>query len=480
MNKRILFATAECAPFAKVGGLADVASSLPRALRQEGVDIRVIMPLYKKIKIKYQKDLQFVRWTMLRLGWRTVYAGLFTMTYEGVPYYFIDNEFYFCYDEIYVEYNFDIERYVFFQRAVLECMGEAMDFYPDILHCNDWQTGLLPVLLEAHYKPASYWKNLKTVLTIHNLKYQGLYDYEKIADLCDLSHEFLNDYGVTKEGVPNFLKAGLVYSNAITTVSPSYAEEIQNPFYGEGLEYIVQNYAYKLHGILNGLGTEEFDPQKDTYLVKTFDAKTVFAHKPENKLALQKRLGLQEDVSLPLIGMVSRLVDQKGIDLILHVLQEILDIPCQVVILGTGEAKYEGALRYFEQHNPGKMVAYISYNNEVAHQIYASSDLFLMPSLFEPCGLSQLISMRYGTIPVVRETGGLKDTVQAYNYEEHTGTGFSFANINAHELLFCLQRACKLYKEEPEQWKGLMLRAMNVDSTWSKSAKEYMALYKRL
>lgn len=480
MRKNVLFVTSECAPFAKVGGLADVAGALPRALNAEGLDVRVIMPLYKKIKDKYQEKLKFLRWSVIQMGWRTVYSGVFEMMYEGVHYYFIDNEFYFGHDAVYIQYEFDIERYIFFQRAVLEAMGEGIAFSPDVLHCNDWQAGLIPVLLEAHYKRQGLWTELKTVFTIHNLKYQGLCAYEKVAEFAHLNHEYLHDYGVLKEGVPNFLKAALVYSNYITTVSETYAQEIMTSYFGEGLDQVLQSYAYKLKGIVNGIDEKEFDPQTDAYLPFNYDASNVFEGKAKNKKMLQERLGLEVRDDLPLVGMVSRLVDQKGLDLILYVLKECLAIPCQIVILGTGESVYEESLRYFEYEYKGKMVAYIAYNNEIAHQIYASSDIFLMPSLFEPCGLSQLISMAYGTLPLVRETGGLKDTVQAYREDQQTGNGFSFTNINAHDMLFTLEQACRLYRENKTAWQGLVQRAMANDATWGKSAKVYKEIYESL
>lgn len=479
-KKNVLFITSECAPFAKVGGLADVAGALPQALNQEGLEVRVIMPLYKKIKEKYHDKLKFLRWSVIQMGWRNVYTGVFEMEHDKVHYYFIDNEFYFGHDSVYIQYEFDIERYIFFQRAVLEAMGDPIQFVPDILHCNDWQTGLIPALLEAHYKRQGQWLDLKTVFTIHNLKYQGLCGYDKVAELAHLNHEFLHDYGITKDGVPNFLKAGLVYSNYITTVSETYAEEILNAYFGEGLEEVLQSYAYKLKGIVNGIDTQEYNPSLDKFIAFNYNQDNVREGKAKNKKALQIRLGLEEKEDALLVGMVSRLVDQKGLDLILNVLKECLSLPIQMVILGTGDVAYEESLRYFEQQYKGQMVSYIAYNNEIAHQIYAASDIFLMPSLFEPCGLSQLISMAYGTLPLVRETGGLKDTVKPYNQFENTGTGFSFANINAHDMLFTLERAVKVFNEDPQAWDGLVHRAMQVDSSWNKSALVYKSIYENL
>lgn len=478
--KKILFVTSECSPFAKVGGLADVAAALPRALNKEGLDVRLIMPLYKKIKNEYFSKLNFIRWSMVKMGWRTVYSGIFSMEYEGVKYYFVDNEYYFGHRSIYINYDFDIERYVFFQRAVLEAMGEAIDFCPDIIHCNDWQAGLIPVLLKAHYQNFSSWTNVKTIFTIHNLKYQGLYSFEKISDYCDLSPQYMNDYGVTVNGVPNFLKAALVYSDYITTVSETYASEILDPYYAEGLEHVLQNYRYKLKGIVNGIDDLEYNPRNDKNIYENYDVRNYKEKKALNKSLLQKELSLEQNSELPLVSMVSRLVDQKGLDLILHVADEILNIPCQLLILGTGDKIYEDKLRELEYRYKGKMVAFIAYDNVIAHRIYAGSDIFLMPSIFEPCGLSQLISLSYGTLPLVRETGGLKDTVEAYNEHTDTGNGFSFTNINAHDMLHTLEYACHIFKTDKQAWNRLIIRAMSKDYSWKKSALRYIELYDKI
>ncbi len=479
-TKKVLFVSSEVAPFAKVGGLADVVGVLPKALHRLGCDARVIMPLYRQIKKTYGDQLYFMRWTMLKLGWRSMYSGLFSMKHQGITYYFIDNEYYFGHDAIYLDYSFDIERFTFFQRAVLEALGEPMDFEPDILHCNDWQAAMIPVLLDAHYRPHGYHAGLKTILTIHNLKYQGIHGVERIADLCDLPTNYLTAYGVLKDGVPNFLKAGIVYADAVTTVSPTYAEEILTPYYGEGLDYILRNFSYKLSGILNGIDEGEYNPQDDPHLAKTYHPETVFTHKPICKAALQQRLNLEVNPGAPLVGMITRLVDQKGIDLILRVLEEMLYDGMQVVLLGTGDPYYEEKLREMSGLRPGQLSINITFDNALAHQIYAGCDIFLMPSLFEPCGLSQLIAMRYGTVPVVRETGGLKDTVHPYNEFTGEGNGFSFANINAHEMLFTLKYACEVYRRKDEAWRALVLAGMKGDYSWDQSAAQYDQLYDQL
>lgn len=474
---RVLVAASEAAPFAKVGGLADVTGSLPVALNRNFCDARVIIPLYRPIKQKYTENMKFMGWRMIKMGWRSLYAGLYTMEYEGVRYYFVDNEYYFNFEQVYVEYSFDIERFCFFQRAVLEFMGEFMDFEPDILHCNDWQTGMMPLLLDAHYKSNHIHNDVKTVYTIHNLKYQGVHGIELVRDLLDLPDMYISDDLSTQDGAMNFMKAGIVYSHSITTVSPTYAYEIMTDYYGEGLNGILQKYAYKIKGILNGLDVKEYDPSTDLYLKANYTSANFSAGKKENKRYAQKKFELFENEGAPLCVMISRLVDQKGLDLLLHVLDEMLFDGMQVIVLGTGDLQYETRLAEIEKRNKGKMSAYIGYDNEIAHLLYAAADIFLMPSLFEPCGLSQMISMRYGALPVARETGGLKDTVEPYNEYEDTGVGFAFANINAHEFLFVTKYACDVYRNHRKKWDLMVKRAMDGNYGWDQSAKEYVGLY---
>ncbi len=479
MKPSVLFIASEVAPFAKVGGLADVASALPKALRAAGVDCRVILPLYRRIRQQYGDRLRFHRWSMLKMGWRTMYTGLLSLVEDGVQYYFIDNEYYFGQDGIYLDYGFDIERYCFFQRAVLEALGAPMDFFPQILHCNDWQTGLIPALLQAHYWPAGFFRDVKTVFTIHNLRHQGIHSAERIADLCDLSPAFLHDFGVLKDGLANMLKAGLVYADQITTVSPSYAEEILMPYYGEGLDGVLAAYREKLSGILNGLDTAVWDPERDEALPQKYNLDRVAEGKKACRSALLAELGMPEDPARPLAVLVSRLVDQKGLDLLLRVLDELLDTGMQLIVLGTGEAYYEHELRACQERRPQDCRALLCFDNHMAHKLYAAADLFLMPSIFEPCGLSQMISQRYGTLPVVRETGGLRDTVLPYNEYTGEGDGFSFANINAHEFLFTCQYAVRVYRERPEAWAKLREQAMRKDLSWTRSAQAYISCYER-
>ncbi len=478
MNKvKVLFVSSEVYPFAKVGGLADVVGALPVELQHHHCDARVIMPLYKSIKQKHEHNLDFIGWKMIKMGWRSLYAGLYTLTMNGVQFYFVDNEYYFNFDQVYVEYVFDIERFCFFQRAVLDFMGDFMGFEPDVLHCNDWQAGMMPLLLDAHYKKYGYHTNMKTVYTIHNLKYQGIHGIEVIQDLLDLPSEYLTDELSIKDGAVNFMKAGIVYSNSVTTVSPTYAYEIMTDYYGEGLNHTLQRYAYKVSGILNGINAEEYNPSKDSMIPKKYSIKTYEEGKAANKKSVQEQLGLEVNPGAPLCTMISRLVDQKGLDLLLRVVEEMLYDGMQIVILGTGDAYYERSLADIAARNPGKMCACISFDNGLAHTLYAGSDIFLMPSLFEPCGLSQLIAMTYGTIPIVRETGGLRDTVVPYNEFTGEGNGFSFANINAHEFLFVTKYACDLYRHNKPVWNKLIEEGMKADYSWKHSAEEYAGLY---
>ncbi|MBQ6303687.1 MAG: glycogen synthase [Clostridiales bacterium] len=474
---KVLFASSECSPFVKVGGLADVVGSLPVELNKQGVDARVIIPLYKKIKVKYSDKLQFLGWKMVHMGWRSLYAGLFSLEVNGVVFYFIDNEYYFNFDQIYVDYVFDIERYCFYQRAVLDFMGDFMNFEPNVLHCNDWQTGMMPMLLDCHFKKNGYHTNVQTVYTIHNLKYQGVHSIDVVREMLDLPDDYLREDFCIKDKAINFMKAGIVFSNSVTTVSPTYAYEIMTDYYGEGLNYTLQKYAYKVSGIINGMNDLEYDPSKDEKIPMKYSIKNYKAGKAACKKSLQEQLNLEVNPGAPLCAMISRLVDQKGLDLLLYVLEEMLYDGMQVVILGTGDPYYERALVDIANRNQGKMCACIDFDSGLAHTIYAASDIFLMPSIFEPCGLSQLCSMAYGSVPVVRETGGLKDTVTPYNEYTGEGNGFSFANINAHEFLFVTKYAADIYRHHPDVWDKIIETGMKGDYSWKKSAGEYAGLY---
>ena len=473
---KILFVSSEMVPLAKSGGLGDVVGALPKAIRTQGHDARVILPLYKQIKDRYGDQLKFMRWSMNKLGWRTMYSGLFTMEVDGVPVYFIDNEYYFGHEALYLDYAFDIERFSFFQRAILEALGEPMQFEPDILHLNDWQSGMIPVLLEAHYKAHGYHTDVQCIYTIHNLKFQGIHGRERIQDLMELQDRYMTDAAVMKDGVPNFMKAGILYSNRVTTVSPTYAQEIKQDYYGEGLNNLLSDQSWKVVGVLNGIDVNSYNPAEDKSIAKII----LFVHsKPEkaNKLALQEEIGLEQREDFPMLSMITRLTSQKGLDILLHIADELISDDVQLVILGTGDEFYENAFHDLEWYHPDKVRSLIMFDEELARRIYASADIFLMPSMFEPCGLGQMIAMRYGTLPVVRETGGLKDTVIPYNKYDGSGTGFSFSNINAHEFLFAIKDALDTYRDNPDAWNQLIKQAMSSDFSWEQSAKRYIELY---
>ncbi len=477
---KVLFVTSEMSPLASTGGLGDVAGSLPEALRREGVDVRIIMPLYNRIKQTHASQLRFMRWSMIRLGWRTMYSGLFTMEVNGVPVYLIDNDFYFGHDSLYIDYSFDIERFSFFQRAVLEAMGEPMGFDPDVIHLNDWQTGMIPILLEAHYQGHGYHRQARSLITLHNLKHQGIHGREVIQDFLDLPDSYMTETAALKDGVPNFLKAGIAWSSRVTTVSPTYSQEIMTEYFGEGLDDLLKAHRWKVSGILNGIDVELFNPAKDPEIASTYSPKAWVRGKGACKKALQDELGLPKQAKTPLFSMVTRLDSQKGIDLLLHVIDELLAEDVQIVVLGTGDPSYEKRLQDVQGRHHDRMRAVIKFDRHLARRIYAGSDAFLMPSIFEPCGLSQMIAMRYGTLPIVRQTGGLADTVIPWNKYEKTGTGFGFLNINAHELLYTAKEAAALYREDKESWAKMVVSAMEGDYSWDRSAEAYKTLYQAM
>ncbi|MCX7710101.1 MAG: glycogen synthase GlgA [Clostridia bacterium] len=473
---KILFAASEAVPFAKTGGLADVAGSLPKALKKAGADIRVVMPKYKGISKSYTEQMQFIGSIYVDLGWRHQYCGILKLEYEDVIFYFLDNEYYFNRDGLYGHYD-EAEQFTFFCKSLIE-MLPAIDFQPDIIHCNDWQTGVVSLLLDARYKKNSYFKNIKTIYTIHNLKYQGVFPKEILTDLLNVGWEYFTVNGIEFYDQVNFMKAGLAFSDIISTVSKTYAEEIKYDFFGENLSEMVRRRSGDLYGIINGIDFEENNPATDKRLFANYDVDHLDG-KSANKRMLQESLGLPVNNDVPVIGIISRLVDQKGFDLIACVFDEILKENVQLVILGSGEAKYEHMFSEAASHHPDKVSSSIKYDAVLAQRIYAGSDMFLMPSLFEPCGLSQLFSLRYGTIPIVRETGGLKDTIQPYNEYTGEGNGFSFTNYNAHEMLHILRKAIYYYHNH-DIWNMLVRRGMTLDFSWEKSAKEYMDIYQKM
>jgi len=475
---KVWLASSEVEPFIKTGGLADVAGSLPKALKALDVDIRVVLPKYGQIDTKYVSKMEFVGSCKVDLTWRKQYCGIFKLEYDGVTYYFIDNEYYFFRDGLYGLYD-DGERFSFFCKAILEVLP-VIGFKPDIIHLNDWQTGMVSLLLDAHYRnrEGGFYRNIHTLFTIHNLKYQGVFPKSVLSDLLALDWKYFNIDGVEFYDNVNFMKAGLSYSSTISTVSHTYAEEIKYAFFGENLQELIKKRSNDLYGIVNGIDYTVNDPKTDKRLFANYDQKDL-SGKYINKKKLQQELGLEIKADVPLVSLISRLVDQKGLDLVKHMLWELMDLGIQFVVLGTGEKQYEDFFIYAQSQFPGRVSANIKYDGVLAQRIYAASDMYLMPSLYEPCGLSQLFAMRYGAVPVVRETGGLKDTVKPYNVFTKEGTGFTFANYNAHEMKDAVARAIEIYRNRDE-WENLVKRCMNQDFSWQNSAKEYKNLYEEM
>lgn len=474
--KNILLAASECVPFIKTGGLADVVGELPKYIDKEQFDMRVIIPKYRGIPEKYKSEMKFLTNFQMDLGWRKQYVGVFELKLNGVTFYFIDNEFYFNGERPYGEIHEDIEKFAFFDRAVLSCLP-VIGFRPDIIHCNDWQTGLIPVFLHDSFYAGDFYRGIKSIMTIHNLKFQGVYDKKTVMDTAGLSPYYFTSDKLEAYGDANYLKGGIVYSDIVTTVSEQYAKEIQMPYYGEGLDGLMRARSNSLYGIVNGIDTDVYNPENDKAIKYHFGTENFRVNKKKNKVLLQEELGLEKNEKKMMIGLVSRLTDQKGLDLVECVIEQLCAENIELVILGTGEAKYENLFRHYEWKYKDRVSSSIYYNEERAHKIYASADALLMPSLFEPCGLSQLMAMRYGTLPIVRETGGLKDTVQPFNEYENTGTGFSFMNYNAHEMLNTVKYAVNTFYEKKRLWNKMVERAMKADFSWNASAKKYERLY---
>lgn len=474
--KKILFVASECVPFIKTGGLADVVGSLPKCFDKEYFDVRVIIPKYMCMKEEFKNQMQYRAHFYMDMNWRSQYVGILEMEYEGITFYFIDNEYYFSGPKPYGNIYEDIEKFAFFSKAALSALP-VIDFRPDIIHCHDWQTGLIPVFLKDTFQQGAFFQGIKTVMTIHNLKFQGVWDMKTVKDITGLPSYFFTPDKLEAYGDANYLKGGLVYADAITTVSNTYAEEIKTPFYGENLDGLLNARANSLRGILNGIDYDAYNPETDPMIAKNYNARNFRKEKSKNKRALQEELGLEVNDKKFLLGIVSRLTDQKGFDLINYMMDEMCQQDLQIAILGTGDEKYENSFRYFAWKYPGKVSANIYYSDPLSHRIYAGCDAFLMPSLFEPCGLSQLMALRYGTVPIVRETGGLKDTVWPYNEYEGTGTGFSFANYNAHEMFNTVKYAHWVYTEKKREWNKIIDRAMAADFSWQASALKYQELY---
>lgn len=473
---KVLFLTSEADPFIKTGGLADVAGSLPKELVKKGIDIRVAMPLYSTIGQIYRKKMKKIKEYYVDLDWKHQYAGVYTLKWDGLTFYFIDNLEYFDRPNAY-GYDDDAERFIYLSKALTQ-LPKEIDFKPDIIHANDWHTALVNIYINDFKKGDNFYKDIRSLFTIHNLKYQGVFDSGYLT-LTGLDGYYFNEHDLKYFDAINLMKGGIVHSTAFNTVSENYAEEIKYPFYGEGLDGVIREYQDKLSGIVNGIDYDIWNPKTDKNIDQNYDIKSI-DKKVLNKTKLQEEYGLPVDKDIPMIAICSRLTSMKGFDLIRYILDELLQEDIQLVVLGTGDYTYEEMFKYFEWKYPNKVAARIYYDGDESHKLYAASDLFMMPSISEPCGISQLIAMRYGSLPIVREAGGLKDTVTPYNKYTGEGTGFSFENINAHELLFATKSALDLYKNDKKAFNKLINNAMAEKNDWEESSKKYIDLYEKI
>ncbi len=474
--KNVLFIASEGVPFIKTGGLADVVGSLPECFDKKYFDVRVLMPKYMCMHQDKKDMMEYVDHFYMDFAGKSTYVGILKAKVNGIQFYFIDNEHYFSGDAPYGDLRFDLEKFIFFDKAALSALP-IIGFKPDIVHCHDWQTGLIPVYLKDSFRGGDFFKDIKSVITIHNLKFQGTWDVKTVQALSGLPQYYFTPDKLEAYKDANMLKGGLVFADAITTVSDTYAEEIKTEFYGEKLDGLLRSREHDLRGIVNGIDYTDYNPEKDKFIDFKYNKKNFRKEKMKNKLALQEQLGLIKDEKKFMIGMVSRLTGQKGFDLVNYVMDELCQDNVEIVVLGTGEEQYENSFRYFDWKYADRVSANIYYSEELSHKIYAASDAFLMPSLFEPCGLSQLMALRYGTVPIVRETGGLKDTVEPYNEYEGTGTGFSFVNYNAHEMLGAIRYAERIYYDRKRDWNKIVDRAMEADFSWKVSASKYTEMY---
>lgn len=473
--RKILYAGGEILPFAATGGLGDVLGSLPEAVKRANpdFDVRVVMPLYSKISAVWREQMKFERWIMVNVSWRTQYCGIYSLVKNGVKYYFLDNESYFNRDNLYGE-NDDAERFAFFSYAVLDLMA-AVDFYPDIYHANDWQTAMSVVELKHTYSGSEQYRNVKAVYTIHNIDYQGVFGMDLFGDVFGFESHMrgLVEY----DGNINLTKAAVECADFVTTVSPRYAQEIQTEYYSNGLHHILRQYSFKLDGIINGIDTELNSPENVSDIPFRFTSRGLTG-KAKNKAELQRKFGLEERADVPVIAMISRLASHKGFDLVMRIADELMEDDVQFILLGTGEKKYEEFFAEFAKRHPGKAGISISYDRVLSKLIYAGADMFLMPSKSEACGLAQMIASRYGTVPIVRETGGLYDTIKPYG-PDGAGNGFTFAAYNAHDMLYVIREAEEVYRDSAK-WKTLVRKIMKIDFSWDNSARKYVEMYERV
>ncbi|MDF4142384.1 glycogen synthase GlgA [Lactobacillus kefiranofaciens] len=473
---RILFAGAECAPFVKTGGLGDVLGALPNELAERGDDVGVVLPLYQDIPDKYRQKMQYQGNFIVPVGWRNQYCGIFTYKHHGVTYFFIDNEYYFKRPGIYGYYD-DGERFAYFQQAVIMMM-ERFNFIPSILHCNDYHTAFIPFLLHEKWGFVDAYRGIKTVLTIHNLEFQGKYNAKTLPGFFNMGYDWFDSGIVRQSGDVNWMKTGILYADRVTTVSPSYAREIQTPEFGQGLDGILRMCSHKVTGILNGIDFKRYNPETDPDIKADYNVRKL-RKKVQNKIALQKELGLKRAAHIPLIGMVTRLTAQKGCQLLVDELDNILQFNVQVAILGNGDPFYEHALSEIAKRHPGKMSLTLAFDTKLAQRIYAGADSFLMPSAFEPCGLSQLIALHYGTLPVVHQIGGLADTVWVYDKTKNEGTGFGFKEFSGYQMVQAIKNMLAAYGEK-DIWFKMQRTAMKSDFSWHKSASDYQWMYGEL
>lgn len=471
---KILFAASECAPFIKTGGLGDVAGALPKELAKKGVTIRVVLPYYQKIADAYQDQVEDVTNFEVMVGYRRQYCGIKTLTLAGVQFYFIDNLFYFNRENVYGYYD-DGERFAFLQLAIIE-MLEKIDYIPDLIHVNDYHTALIPFLLKEKYDWINRYRKIETLLTIHNIEFQGKMSRESMSDLFGIGTERYDDGTARWEDCFNWLKTGILYASRINTVSPSYAEEIKTPEFGSGLDIVLRMESGKLSGITNGIDYQLLNPETDPLLKYHFSSKDLTG-KAKNKAWIQEKVGLPIRADVPLLSVISRLTYQKGFNLLIDELDYLMQDDIQLILIGTGDLRFESEFEYYAAKYPDKFIALITFDVALAQEVYAGSDLFLMPSAFEPCGLSQMMSMRYGTLPIVHEVGGLKDTVIPYNPKTHQGTGFGFAEFSSYRFKEAIDKAVNVYQSNPKIWRKLQTQAMTTDFSWDLASQSYQELY---